>query len=168
VAVELDDGYGTRLPSGRTFGEALLEPSIVYVPLVEALMNDDVPIHYLSHITGHGLLKLMRPSRDLGYLITKLPDVPEVLAFMVERAGMSPEAAYSTFNMGCGYAIYCGPGAGDRVVAIATELGFRAHVAGEVAPGPRRVVLNDRAVLGDAGEIAYDAAALDLTPRRAA
>ena len=59
-------------------------------------------MHYLSHITGHGLLKLMRPRRDFTYRITQLPDVPEVLWFLAEQAGMYDHAAYSTLNMGGG------------------------------------------------------------------
>ncbi len=35
----LHDGYATRLPDGSTFGEALLAPSVMYVPLVAALLE---------------------------------------------------------------------------------------------------------------------------------
>ncbi len=59
VASRLPDGYATKL-GGATLGEALLEPSVMYVPLVAALLEQDVPLTYLSHVTGHGLLKLMR------------------------------------------------------------------------------------------------------------
>ncbi len=59
IAGRLSDGYMTRLPSGRSFGEALLDPTVMYARLVAALLEDGV-IHYLSHITGHGMLKLMR------------------------------------------------------------------------------------------------------------
>jgi phosphoribosylformylglycinamidine cyclo-ligase len=115
-------------------------------------------VHYLSHITGHGLLKLMRPRRELGYEVTKLPLVPEVLAFLVERTGMTPSAAYSTFNMGCGYAVYCAAGSGERVVALSSELGLGAHVAGTVTEGPRRVVLDELGVVFESDD-------LDFTPR---
>ena len=135
------DGYAAVLPDGRPLGEALLDPSILYVSLVEAMAREDVPVTYLSHVTGHGFLKLMRPRRDLGYRITRVPEVPPVLAWMVERAGMDAHAAYSTFNMGAGYAVYCAAGAGERVVGLAEGLGHRAFVAGAVEEGPRRVVV---------------------------
>jgi phosphoribosylformylglycinamidine cyclo-ligase len=161
VAAQLPDGYRTTLPSGRPFGEALLDPTIIYTPLVQSLVTSELGIHYLSHITGHGLLKLMRPRRDLSYRVTKLPKVPEVLAFLVAHAGMSPDAAYSTFNMGCGFAVYCAPGAGAEVVRLAGERGLSAEIAGTVEPGPRRVVL------GEVG-VAFDGDQLDLTPQQAA
>jgi phosphoribosylformylglycinamidine cyclo-ligase len=158
IAAQLDDGYRTPLPSGRTFGEALLDRSIIYSQFVRALLASDAEVHYLSHITGHGLLKLMRPRRELTYRITTLPEVPEVLAFLVEHAGMSASAAYSTFNMGCGYAVYCARGSGEAVAQTATGLGLMAYVAGTVEEGPRRVVLDQIGVV-------FESADMDLTPR---
>lgn len=141
LAGRLSDGYATELGDGTTFGEALLEPSVMYVGLVEALLGEDLGLSYISHITGHGLLKLMRPPRALTYRIEKLPEVPRVLSFMVEQAQMDAHAAYSTFNMGSGYALYCAAGAGQRIVALAQRLDLSAIVAGRVEEGPREVVL---------------------------
>lgn len=141
IAGRLPDGYATTLPSGASFGEAILAPSIIYVPLVAALLEEDLPVVYLSHVTGHGLLKLMRPPAELRYRIDELPPVPEVLSFLVAQAGLDAEAAHSTFNMGAGFAVYCRPGSGERVVALARRLGFDALLAGRVEEGPREVVL---------------------------
>jgi phosphoribosylformylglycinamidine cyclo-ligase len=141
VAERLPAGFATRLPSGASFGEALLEPSIIYVALVDALLGSGVRLTYLSHITGHGLLKLMRAGADLAYHVRRLPQVPEVLEFLVREAGLDEQGAYSTFNMGSGMAIYCRAGDGERVLGLASEQGLDALVAGEVGPGPRQVVL---------------------------
>jgi phosphoribosylformylglycinamidine cyclo-ligase len=137
----LPEGYMTPLPSGRGLGEALLDPSVMYVPLVGALLESGLKVSYLSHVTGHGLLKLMRPVKELTYRIVELPQVPEVLAFLVEQAGLDMHGAYSTFNMGSGYAIYCSAGMGGGVVELARTLGFQALLAGSVEPGPRQVIL---------------------------
>jgi phosphoribosylformylglycinamidine cyclo-ligase len=133
---------GSGTTSGGTFGEALLTPSLIYSPLVEAVLDAGVPVTYLSHITGHGFLKLMRPARQLTYRITQLLPVPEVLAFLAQRAEMSERAAYSTLNMGCGFAVYCAAGSGEQVVDIALGLGLEAIVGGCVEEGPRRVLLD--------------------------
>lgn len=140
VASRLPDGYATEL-GGATLGEALLEPSVIYVPLVATLLEQDVPLTYLSHVTGHGLLKLMRPDKPLRYRVERLPEVPPVLSYLVAQAGMDAQAAYSTFNMGAGFALYCSSGAGARIVEIAQSLGLDALVAGRVEEGPREVVL---------------------------
>ena len=146
LAGRLPDGYATELDTDRgsattTLGEALLEPSVMYVGLVQALLEERLPLSYISHITGHGLLKLMRPSRALTYRIERLPPVPAVLSFLVEQARLDAHAAYSTFNMGSGYALYCAPGAGEAIVVIAARLGLSALVAGRVEEGPRQVIL---------------------------
>ncbi len=141
VAGRLAAGYATPLPSGMSFGEALLAPSLIYVPLIAALLERGLPVTYLSHITGHGMLKLMRPARELTYRITRLQPVPEILAFLVESASLDPAEAYSTFNMGSGFAVYCAAGSGEKVVEIAAGLGLDAILAGGVEEGPRGVVL---------------------------
>jgi phosphoribosylformylglycinamidine cyclo-ligase len=141
IASRLPDGYATPMSDGTSFGDALLVPSLLYAPLVEALLKRGLPVTYLSHITGHGLLKLMRPQRELTYRISALPPVPPVLEFMVDRSGMDSVEASCTLNMGAGYAIYCAAGSGEGMVAAAGELGFDALLAGAVEDGPRRVLL---------------------------
>ena len=156
IAGRLPQGYATPLPDGQSFGEALLAPTVMYVPLIAALHERELPISYLSHITGHGLLKLMRASRELAYRIERLPEVPPVLAFLVEQAGLDTQAAYMTFNMGAGFAVYCAAGSGEAVVGVARELGLDAQVAGMVEEGPRRVVL-------DPVGVAYEGSQLELS-----
>jgi phosphoribosylformylglycinamidine cyclo-ligase len=159
VAKELPDGYATALPSGASFGAALLEPSIIYSGLVESIIDAGLPITYLSHITGHGFLKLMRPTQELTYRITELPPVPEVLGFLVDHVGMSAHAAYSTFNMGAGFAIYCAAGSGKDVVRIAEAMGLAAKVAGSVEQGARRVII-------EPVDVEYGGEELALAPDR--
>jgi phosphoribosylformylglycinamidine cyclo-ligase len=142
VASELADGYATRLAGGEAFGEALLRPSHIYSRLVEAALDARLPVTYMSHITGHGLLKLMRPSRELTYRVERLLPVPEVLEFLADAAGMTAKVAYSTLNMGNGFAIYCARGAGEQIVALAGEQGLGAIVGGRVESGPRRVLID--------------------------
>jgi phosphoribosylformylglycinamidine cyclo-ligase len=141
IASDLPDGYETALPSGELFGEALLRPSHMYAGLVDAVLEAGLPVTYMSHITGHGFLKLMRPARALTYRISRLLPVPEVLSFLVERAGMTPRVAYSTFNMGNGFAIYCAAGSGEKLVEVARGKGLAAIVAGQVESGGRGVVI---------------------------
>ena len=145
IAGRLPEGLLTPLSAdsgAERFGAALLRPSFLYVELVRRLLGDaQVRLTYLSHITGHGLLKLMRPRRELTYRIHALPPVPPVLRFLAVQAGLDAAAAYSTLNMGAGFAIYCQAGHGVHVVRIARELGLDALLAGAVEEGPRQVIL---------------------------
>jgi phosphoribosylformylglycinamidine cyclo-ligase len=141
VADRLPDGLLTAMPSGRRFGDALLDPSVIYVPLVAELRRRAIRPSYLSHITGHGVRKLMRAPAELTYVVDDLPPVPEVLSFLSEQAGIDAREAYATFNMGAGFAVYVPAGGGQDVVDAAAARGMRAIVGGRVEAGPRSVEL---------------------------
>src|SRR5215211_706232 len=135
------DGIDARLPGGSSFVEAVLTPSVLYANLVRRLLAAELPIAYFSHVTGHGFLKVMRPLKPLTYRLTALPPVPPVLRFMADELDMDARAAYTTLNMGAGWAVYTRNGSADRVVQIAREAGLDAIAAGVVEEGPRRVVI---------------------------
>ena len=64
IAERAPNGYLTPLSDGRPYGESLLDPTHIYVGLVEDCLNRGVDIHYAVNITGHGWRKLMRaPDR---------------------------------------------------------------------------------------------------------
>ena len=141
VAKSLPEGYMTRLESGRLLGEALLDRSVIYVRLVEALLAAGIVPTYISHITGHGLLKLMRSPRALRYRITDLPPVPEVLAALTRYAQLDQRSAYKTLNMGAGLALCLPAGVAQQALAVAAECGYEALRAGTVEEGERSVLL---------------------------
>ncbi len=141
VAEDSDAGWGAKLSSGRLFGDAVLDPGVIYAGLVDKVFEADLAPHYASHVTGHGWRKLMRAERELTYRITALPDVPEVLAYLADAARLSSEEAYATLNMGAGFALFVGEGEGEQFVAIAASLGIAALRAGRIELGPRRVVI---------------------------
>jgi phosphoribosylformylglycinamidine cyclo-ligase len=141
VAAQLPDGWTTRLASGRELGDAVLDPSALYARLVERLWRDAVPVRYASHVTGHGLRKIMRADRELTYRIDRLPEVPEVLGFLVAESGLEPWDAYATFNMGAGFAVFTAAGGAEAAASAARATGHCALVAGRVEAGSRQVVL---------------------------
>jgi phosphoribosylformylglycinamidine cyclo-ligase len=141
VAERLPAGYGTKLPSGALFGEALLAPTILYSPVTEALAAAGIVPHYCANITGHGWRKVMRHPSALTYRFTQLPEVPEVLRFLQQQAGSDDREAYGNLNMGAGFALFVAANDAARVVAIAAAAGVPALVAGRVEAGRKQVVL---------------------------
>ena len=137
----LPEGYLTRLPSGATYGHALLAPTLLYSPVTEALFAAGITPHYAANITGHGWRKLLRHPAALGYRIHTVPPVPEVLRFIQQHAGHDAREAYSTFNMGAGFALFVDAGVAQRTVEVAQAQGIAAWMAGEVTPGPKRLCI---------------------------
>ncbi|MGH3938497.1 MAG: AIR synthase-related protein [Pseudonocardiaceae bacterium] len=139
IAADLPGGYLTALPSGRTFGAALLDPSVLYPPFIRALLESSVHPHFLNPITGHGLLKIMRPAAEVRYVLHTLPEVPEVLKFLVGRTEMSASEAYATLNMGFGYVVIVSAAEAERTVEIARQVGYSGFIAGKVVSGDKSV-----------------------------
>jgi phosphoribosylformylglycinamidine cyclo-ligase len=160
AAASLPQGYATPVPGdarNRSYGECLLDPSPLYGPLVEALQDGGVDLHYAAHITGHGWRKLMRAERDLTYRITELPPIQPVLDLLVRTLGMDQAEAYGTFNMGGGFALFVPEADADRAVEIAARVPTRMSLlkAGTVEAGPKRVVLEPL-------DVTYGASSLQL------
>jgi phosphoribosylformylglycinamidine cyclo-ligase len=126
---------------GTCYGEALLAPTTLYSPVTEALWRAGIVPHYSANITGHGWRKLLRHPKALTYRITQVPPVPKVLAFIAQQAGHDAQEAYSTFNMGAGFALFVASGDAQRCVDIAGTQGVDAWIAGRVEAGPKQLLI---------------------------
>jgi phosphoribosylformylglycinamidine cyclo-ligase len=135
VAERLPDGFMTPMADGRAYGEALLEPSAIYVSFIAGCRAAGVRIKYAVHVTGHGWRKLMRLDRPLRYRIDEPGPAPEVFRFLETRGPVHQREMYATFNMGVGFAVYVAPADAERVVAVAQRAGHEAWIAGLVLDG---------------------------------
>lgn len=141
VVSQLPGGLLTELPSGRQLGDALLDPTRIYAPFVRELLSSPVAPKFLNGITGHGFLKIMRAEAAVRYEIDVVPEVPEVLQFLVAQLGMPLSEAYSTLNMGAGYVVIVSPEDADEAIRVARETGHDVVVAGEVTKGQRALAI---------------------------
>ncbi len=137
----LPEGYLTEVTPGVSYGEALLAPTTLYSPVTEALAKAGVAMHYCANITGHGWRKLLRHPSALTYRIHHVPAVPPVLSFIQRHANQDDREAYSTLNMGAGFALFVPATEAERAVAIARAQGVEALVAGTVEAGPKQVLI---------------------------
>jgi phosphoribosylformylglycinamidine cyclo-ligase len=137
----LPQGYLTPVAPGLAYGEALLAPTLLYSPITEALYEDGITPHYCANITGHGWRKLLRHPAAHTYRIHTVPEVPPVLKFIQHHARQDDREAYSTLNMGAGFALFVKAEHAERAVAVARDQGMAAIVAGRVEPGPKKLVV---------------------------
>jgi phosphoribosylformylglycinamidine cyclo-ligase len=154
LAQSLPHGYATLLSDGRRFGDAVLDPTVLYPPVLKALWAAKVLPHYCVNITGHGWRKLMRHAADLTYRMHSIPDVPEVLAFMQREGEMEAREAYGTLNMGAGFALFVAPGDVAATLAAVQSAGVSAWHSGVVETGPRRVLIEPLDIEYAADELA--------------
>jgi phosphoribosylformylglycinamidine cyclo-ligase len=146
LAEKTPDLYQTKLSDGRTFGEAILTPTHLYVSLVRDILEAHVDVHYMVNITGHGWRKLMRATKDLSYKIHTVPQVPPEFLFMQQQAGVDDKEMYGNFNMGAGFAIYVPESEGEKVVELAAKCNFKAIIAGKVETGVKQVVIEPKSI----------------------
>jgi phosphoribosylformylglycinamidine cyclo-ligase len=141
LAARLPEGYATKMPSKRSYGDGLLEPTPLYSPVTQALHAAGVALRYAVNVTGHGWRKLLRHPDAWTYRIHTVPPVPEVLDFIRRQARMSDTDAYATFNMGAGFALYVAAQDAVRTVEVARAQGVQAWVAGCVESGPKQLIV---------------------------
>jgi phosphoribosylformylglycinamidine cyclo-ligase len=137
----LPQGYLTPLGDGTTYGEALLAPTVLYSPVTEALYKAGITPHYCANITGHGWRKLLRHPAQFTYRIDAVPPVTPVLRFIQQHAKQDDREAYSTLNMGAGFALFVNAGDAQRTVDVARKAGVEAIVAGRIETGPKQLLI---------------------------
>jgi phosphoribosylformylglycinamidine cyclo-ligase len=114
---------------GATLADALLEPTVIYVRAALELVRSPVPVHGLAHITGGGLLNLLRLREGVGYEISDPLPVPGIFELIAARGGVAAAELWEVFNMGCGFCAVVPEGMVDTAVAV-----LESH-----HPGTRRI-----------------------------
>ena len=134
LAREIGDrvGYLEKTSDGRYFAEALLDPTPIYVPVIEAILAYGLDVHYAVNITGHGWRKLMRAEEPFVYNIWNIPEPQPVFDFIKKHGPVGDEEMYGNYNMGAGFALYVGSQDVEHVIAIAQSLRVNAWLAGHI------------------------------------
>jgi phosphoribosylformylglycinamidine cyclo-ligase len=154
VAERAPNGYLT-LAGTRPYGEALLDPTHIYVGVIEDCLNRAVDIHYAVNITGHGWRKLMRAPAPFAYVIDSIPTPQPVFDFIQSIGNVDDDEAYGNFNMGAGFAIYVPEKDVATVLDVARPFPFKAFRAGQVEKSAtRRLVITPKGLEYSASTLA--------------
>jgi phosphoribosylformylglycinamidine cyclo-ligase len=150
------DGAGLSLAArpaelnGASVADALLEPTTIYVRAILELLRSEVPVHGLAHITGGGLLNLLRLGSGIGYEITAPLAVTPIFELIAGLGDVPLAEMAEVFNMGCGFcAIVPDRHAGDAVAMLARHHPGTA-VIGRLTDRTRRVTVPGWGLDGDA------------------
>src|SRR5436309_3606046 len=121
---------------GRTVGEALLEPTVIYVRAVMDLLRSDVEVRGLAHITSGGLGNLLRLEADVGYRIDSPLSTLPIFDLIAERSGTSGHELHDVFNMGCGFCCVVPAGQADAALELLARHHPGAAVIGRATQEP--------------------------------
>jgi phosphoribosylformylglycinamidine cyclo-ligase len=147
VLADLDEEIGDT-----TVGEMLLEPTTIYVKAIRELLDSDLDVRGLAHITGDGFLNLLRLEAHAGYRIDAPLPVPPVFVHIAERGGVEDAELYEVFNMGCGFCVVVPHDDADAAVELLGRHHPGTAVIGQATTASGVVELPKQGLIGRRGE----------------
>ena len=129
---------------GMTLGEALLEPTKIYVKTLKEIKDAGVTIKGCSHITGGGFyenIPRMLPENVKAIVEKDSYPVLPIFKLMAKTGNIEEHMMYNTFNMGLGMVLAVDPADVDKVLNAVEKAGEKAYVVGKVVEGEKGVEL---------------------------
>ena len=131
---------------GCTVGDAMLEPTRIYVRCVRKLLSHYTVknvVHGIAHITGGGLRENLERILPEGIRVTlerySWP-IPPVFTWLQKLGDVDADEMDQVFNMGVGLALIVSPHFADSVRRQVQDCGYDCWPIGSVAAGERAVV----------------------------
>jgi phosphoribosylformylglycinamidine cyclo-ligase len=128
---------------GESLADAVLRPTTIYAGALIRALRAGAPIHAMAHITGGGITENLNralPSNldavvERGGSDGPAWDIPPVITYMVDAAGLTQDEAYKTFNMGVGMSVICAADDVERVRELLAAEGLATFPMGKIVPG---------------------------------
>ena len=128
---------------GKTLGEALLTPTIIYVkPVLAALEVSE--IHGISHITGGGFYENIPRSipKGLGAVIDRSAvKVLPIFDLIAKTGNVSERDMFNTYNMGVGMSIVVPADQVEKAIEVLKAHGEDAYVIGKIVESDEEIVI---------------------------
>lgn len=127
---------------GCTLGEALLEPTRIYVKMVKGIKNAGVKAKGYSHITGGGFyenIPRMLPDGCKAVVKKGSYEVPPIFTLMQKTGNLDEKMMFNTFNCGLGMVIAVDPADADKALKAIEASGEKAWIVGSVEAGDKGV-----------------------------
>ena len=129
---------------GKTLGETLIEPTIIYVKALKGIRDCGVRIKACSHITGGGFYEnVPRMLHDGVQAVIKKDsyEVPAIFKLLQCKGGIDEHVMYNTYNMGIGMIVAVDPADVDKTMEAVKAAGESCYVIGEIKDGEKGVTI---------------------------
>jgi phosphoribosylformylglycinamidine cyclo-ligase len=117
---------------GPSVADVLLEPTVIYVKAIKALLASELEVRGLAHITGGGLTNLLRIGSGVGYAILEPLPVPPVFGLIAALGHVPAAEMWEVFNMGTGMVAMVPAAQADAAVALLSRFHPGTAVIGAV------------------------------------
>ena len=129
---------------GKTLGEALIEPTRIYVKALRSVRQAGVKIKGCSHITGGGFyenIPRMLPDGVRAVVKKDSYPIPPIFGLLQKTGNIEEQMMYNTYNMGIGMMLAIDPADVDKTLEALKATGDAAYVVGQVEAGEKGVTL---------------------------
>ncbi len=129
---------------GKTLGEALIEPTRIYVKALREVKDAGVTVKGCSHITGGGFyenIPRMLPDGVKAVVKKDSYDIPAIFKLLQEKGGITEQMMYNTYNMGLGMIVAVDPADADKAMAAIEAAGEKCFIVGDIQDGEKGVTL---------------------------
>ncbi len=127
---------------GKTLGEALIEPTKIYVKAMKSIKEAGVIVKGCSHITGGGFyenIPRMLPDGVTAVIEKNSYPIPPIFDLMRKNGDLEEKMMYNTYNMGLGMVLALDPADTDKAIEAISAAGEKAYVVGRVQAGEKGV-----------------------------
>lgn len=129
---------------GKTLGEALLEPTKIYVKALKAVRDKNIKIKACSHITGGGFYENIPRMliEDTKAVVRKDSyEIPAIFKLIAKTGDIKEEMMYNTFNMGLGMVIAVDKYDVSKTLEALKSSGESAYEIGYIEKGTKGIEL---------------------------
>ena len=129
---------------GKTLGEALIEPTKIYVKAMKSVKDAGVVVKGCSHITGGGFyenIPRMLPDGVRAVVEKDSYEVPAIFKLLQKTGNIADEMMYNTYNMGLGMILALDPEDVDKAVDAIKAAGEIPYIVGKVEAGEKGVTI---------------------------
>ncbi len=129
---------------GKTLGEALIEPTRIYVRALKEIKDAGVTVKACSHITGGGFyenIPRMLPDGVKAVVKKDSYEVPAIFKLLQEKGGIEEQMMYNTYNMGLGMIVAVDAADVDKTMKAIAAAGEKCYVVGDIQDGQKGVAL---------------------------
>ncbi len=129
---------------GKTLGEALIEPTKIYVKALKNVKEAGVVIKGCSHITGGGFyenIPRMLPDGVTAVIEKGSYPIPPIFELMRKEGNLEEKVMYNTYNMGLGMVLAVAPENAQKAIEAIEAAGDKAYVVGKIQDGEKGVIL---------------------------
>ena len=129
---------------GKTLGETLLAPTIIYVKALRSVKEGGITIKRCSHITGGGFYEnIPRMLHDGVHAQIKADsyEIPPIFDMLAKDGDIAKEIMYNTYNMGVGMILAVDAKDADKTVELVNASGQKGFIIGEITEGEKGITL---------------------------